>query len=269
MTIHRNRPIGVFDSGLGGLTVVNELVRQLPQEDIVYFGDTARVPYGSKSKSSIIQFSKENSEILLAHNVKMIIVACNSSSSYAIPHLRKEFDLPILGVINPGAKKGVAVTKNNRIGIIATTATIQSRAYNKAIVRQKKSVEVYSQACPLFVPLVECGWFHKKATELIAQEYLFSLKKEKVDTLVLGCTHYPLLRSLIKKVMGAGVSLVDSAQEVAAEVQQLLRSHALERKTKKDGTLRIFISDEPQEFEKIAKRFLNKKLTVQCKLYKK
>ncbi len=247
--------IGVFDSGLGGLTVVKELMRQLPYEDIVYFGDTARVPYGSKSKESIIRFSIENTATLLKYNVKMVVVACNSSTGYALPTLTESFRLPIVGVIRPGAYKAVQVTKNNRVGVIATSATINSQEYTKTLKSLKSIVEVYDQACPLFVPLVEEGWFNKEITFRVAKEYLGKLKKAKVDTLILGCTHYPLLKSVLKKVMGHSVHLIDSAQEVAGEVKKLLTERELNRPGQQKGRLRLLVSDEPQRFTQIARNF--------------
>ena len=259
MSINKRNPIGVFDSGLGGLTVVKELIRQLPNEDIVYFGDTARVPYGTKSKNSIIQFSRENTKVLLENKVKIVVVACNSSSSYALASLRKEFDIPIMGVIDPGAKKAVEVTKNNKVGVIATSATVHSRSYDKAIKKQNKKVTIVSQPCPLFVPLVESGWFKKKASHLIAEEYLSKIKQKKIDTLILGCTHYPLLKTILKKVMSKNVYLVDSAKEVASEVKKALALKGLNQKKTRVGKHKIIISDEPQEFQRIAKTFLNKK----------
>ena len=252
----RDQPIGVFDSGLGGLTVVKELIRQLPHEDIVYFGDTARVPYGSKSKESIIRFSIENTSTLLKYKVKMVVVACNSSTSYALPALMDSFRLPIVGVIKPGARKAVAATRNNRVGVIATSATIHSREYTKTIQGLSPAVKVFDQACPLFVPLVEEGWLNKEVTLKVAHEYLNKLKKADVDTLILGCTHYPLLKSVLRKVMGAKIRLIDSAQEVASEVKRLLFINQKDRLGKQKGQLRLLVSDEPQRFTQIAKNFL-------------
>lgn len=246
---------------------MKELIKQLPSETIVYFGDTARVPYGTKSKDAIIQYSFENTRILLEKNVKMVVVACNSSSSYALPWLRKEFDIPILGVINPGARKAVEVTRTNKIGVIATSATIHSRSYNRALKKCNRRVSIHAQACPLFVPLVESGWFNKKVSTLIAEEYLGSLKKAGIDALVLGCTHYPLLKNIIKKVMGPKVFLVDSAKEVAHEVKEVLKAKNLRRTRQKIFKHTIMISDEPQGFEKIARNFLNND-KIRYKLYK-
>ncbi|MCK4881594.1 MAG: glutamate racemase, partial [Candidatus Omnitrophica bacterium] len=185
MESNKNSAIGVFDSGLGGLTVVKELMRQLPAEDIIYYGDTARVPYGTKSKESIIRFSVENTNILLKHKVKMVVVACNSSSSYALETLRKNFRVPVVGVIHPGAKKAVALTKNKNVGVIATSATVASGEYVWTIKGYEKSVKVFAKACPLFVPLAEEGWFHKPVTVNIAKEYLAPLRKKDIDVLIL------------------------------------------------------------------------------------
>jgi len=251
-----NNAIGVFDSGLGGLTVVRELMRQLPSENIVYYGDTARVPYGTKSKESIIRFSKENAKTLLKHKVKMIVVACNSSSSYALKCLKKEFQVPIVGVIHPGAKRAAALTRNGRIGVIATTATVASGEYKKTVRRYDKTAKVFAQACPLFVPLAEEGWFHKPVTLNIAREYLAPLKKADVDTLILGCTHYALLKKTVQKAAGKKVVLVDSAKEVAREVKRLLTASNGRRILKIRPRHKFLVSDRPQAFKKIARNFL-------------
>ncbi len=258
-SMNRNSAIGVFDSGLGGLTVVKELMKQLPHEDIVYFGDTARVPYGTKSKESIISFSKENTDILIKKNVKMVVVACNSSSSYAMPLLKKHYTIPILGVIKPGAEKAARLTRNNRIGVIATSATIKSGQYTKNILKFNRNAKIISQPCALFVPLVEEGWFDDEATKLIAKTYLSSLNKFKIDTLILGCTHYPLLRKVIQKTVGNDVILVDSAQEIAEQVKVILRENGL---TKTSGIPKysFLVSDKPQQFGKIARNFLGKEI---------
>ncbi len=257
-----NAPIGVFDSGLGGLTVVKEIFRHLHNERIVYFGDTARVPYGTKSKNAIIQFSIENTHVLLKHKVKMVVVACNSSSSCSIPILKRKFDVPIVGVIKPGARKAAASTKSNRIGIIATSATVNSGAYPRWIKKFKKSAKVFAQACPLFVPLVEEGWAQKKVTQNIAEEYLKELKKNKIDALILGCTHYPLLKRILNKVMGENVTLVDSANEVALEVKERLESLNLRRASKSRPEHIFLINDKPQQFQKIARQFLGLHVNV-------
>ncbi len=253
---NREHPIGVFDSGLGGLTVVRELMRELPFEDVVYFGDTARVPYGTKSKEAIVKFSKENVAILLRHKVKMVVVACNTSSSFALPILRESFSLPIIGVIKPGAKKAVEITRNKRIGIIATSATVNSREYAKEIHRLDPTIKVTAQACPLFVPLVEEGWTDRQVTLTIAEEYLKNMKQFKIDTLILGCTHYPLLKAALKKVVGKDVLLIDSAKEIARDVKQLLEYTKKNRLTNKKPKHTFLVSDEPKHFHLLAQKFL-------------
>jgi glutamate racemase len=254
----RKSALGVFDSGLGGLTVVRELLRQMPDEDIVYFGDTARVPYGTKSPEAIINFSKENVRFLIEHKVKIIVVACNSSSSFAISQLKKEFSLPVIGVIKPGARKAVLTTKSKKIGIIATSATIQSGRYAAMIKKIDSRIKVISQPCPLFVPLVEEGWFDRQATYDIAEVYLKKLRKQGVDVVVLGCTHYPILKTVIQEIMGPKVTLIDSAQEVACEIKNVLEERDLQRSERRRGKCQIFVSDKPQHFKRLAYQFLNR-----------
>lgn len=251
-----NNPIGVFDSGLGGLTVFKQVIRELPSENVIYFGDTARVPYGTKSKEAIIRFSIENVEELLKHRVKMVVIACNSSTSYALDILRAKFDVPIVGVIEPGVAKAVKATKNNRVGIIATMATINSGKYTEHIHKHDASIKVFGQPCPLFVPLVEEGWLNKSVTRDVAEEYLKPLKAKKVDTLILGCTHYPLLKPVLKKVMGKDVELIDSAREVALEAKRVLMEKNLLRTEKTKAKYNFLISDRPQAFKQIAQKFL-------------
>jgi len=252
----RDCPIGVFDSGLGGLTVVKALMRVLPHEDIVYFGDTARVPYGTKSREAIVRFSKENVRILLRRKVKMVVVACNSSSSYALPALRKSFKLPVTGVIDAGVKKAVQNTQNNIIGVIATPATIASQAYQRKIKRMKPRARVIGQACPLFVPLVEEGWFQRKASALIVREYLQPVKNSKADTMILGCTHYPLLKPLFSRFLGPRVGLVDSAETVALEVRDFLDKIGKRALRRRKGRQVFLVSDTPAHFRNTAVRFL-------------
>jgi glutamate racemase len=251
--------IGVFDSGVGGLTVVKELIKQLPSESLVYFGDTARVPYGAKSKETVTKFSIENALFLSKHNVKLICVACNTASSCALPKLRKKFSVPIVGVINPGAREAVYATKNNRIGVIGTRGTIKSRAYEDEIKRLNSKIKVFSAACPLFVPFVEEGWLNQDVVLTVAKRYLQPLKDARVDTLILGCTHYPLLKKVIKKVMGEKVILVDSAKEVAIEVKKILSSKGLLNKRGK-GRFDFFVSDNPEWFKGLAESFLGRLL---------
>jgi len=256
-----DKAIGVFDSGIGGLTVVKELFKLLPHEDIVYFGDTARVPYGVKSRETIIKFSLENTLFLLQKNVKMIVVACNTSSSLALPVIRQHFKIPIIGVILPGAKEAVYATKNGRIGVIGTRATINSGAYEQEIKRLDSKIKVFSQACPMFVPIVEENWVDDDIALHVAHKYLAPLKRKNIDTLILGCTHYPLLKSKIQTIMGRGVRLLDSAQQVAQEVRQvLIQEGLLSRGTKKRSTREYFVSDEVAIFANVASRFLGEKL---------
>ena len=258
--ISGNRPIGVFDSGVGGLTVAKELLRQLPFEDIVYYGDTARVPYGTKSRNTIVKFSLENAFFLLKQNVKLIVVACNTSSSVSLPALRRNFKVPIVGVIKPGALDAVKVCRNKRIGVIATSATVRSGAYSIEISRIEPSIRVFSQPCPLLVPVAEQPLIHDKIVTDIIRYYLKNLKQKRIDTLVLGCTHYPILKNLISEVMGGNVALVDSALSTALHVKDLLCRHNLLKKSKSKGRIRFFVSDEVENFQKIGGRFLGIKI---------
>ncbi len=250
------RPIGVFDSGLGGLTVVKELNRHLPNEKVVYFGDTARVPYGTKSSSTIIRYSREIVRVLLKHKVKMVVVACNTASSLALETLKKEFDIPMVGVIDPGARKASQVTRNGKVGIIATSSTVKSGKYAKKIKQIDRHINVFSRACPLFVPLAEEGWLDNAVTYQVARQYLKEMKKYKIDTLILGCTHYPLLRGVLRRVMGPRVQLVDSAREVAVGVKELLTKRRMLRAGRKRGRSVYIVSDEPKQFRRLASRFL-------------
>ncbi len=250
------QPIGVFDSGIGGLTVVKAIMEDLPSESIVYFGDTARVPYGTKSKSTIVKFSLENVEFLLRFGVKCIVIACNTSSSWALPTLRKYFKVPIIGVIRPGALAAVRQTRNKRIGVIGTSATINSDAYEMAIHRIDPTVKVFSQSCPLFVPLVEEGWLNGSVSRGVAEKYLDHLKRQRIDTLILGCTHYPLLAHTIQQVLGSQVALVDSAKQTAIEVRGVLMGTDTLRHEPAKPRYRFFVTDEPTHFTRIGHRFL-------------
>jgi len=248
-------PIGVFDSGVGGLTVVKELIRQLPAEDIVYFGDTARVPYGIKSKETVIRFSIENILFLLKHKVKFICVACNTVSSFALPEIKNNFRVPIVGVITPGAREAVYATRNKRVGVIGTKGTIKSRAYEDEIKQFDPKVKVTAVACPLFVPFVEEGWLSGEVVTTVVRQYLKPLKAAGVDTLILGCTHYPLLKGVISEVMGKNVTLIDSAKQVAIEVHKILSNEGLLNEKGK-GERNFFVSDNPEWFSNLAARFL-------------
>ncbi|MBI4323144.1 MAG: glutamate racemase [Candidatus Omnitrophica bacterium] len=250
------KPIGVFDSGIGGLTVVKALMRELPHEPIVYFGDTARVPYGSKSKSTIVRFSMENVEFLLRFGVKAIIIACNTSSSWALPTLRRYFKVPIVGVIRPGSRAAVQQTTAKRVGVIGTEATIRSRAYELEIKRLDASIAVFSQSCPLFVPLVESGWLNGAISAQIARTYLAPLKRHRIDALILGCTHYPLLAPVIQRALGPSVTLVDSATQTAAEVKGLLAWHEWLQGSRQRPRYRFFVTDEPDHFARLGQQFL-------------
>lgn len=253
-----DRPIGVFDSGIGGLTVVRALLRRLPQEDIVYFGDTARVPYGTKSRETIVRFSLQDVAFLQRFHVKLIVVACNTASSLALPTLQRRVAAPIIGVLEPGARAAVAATRCGRIGVIGTPSTIASQAYEQAVHRLNRSVRVYSQECPLFVPLAEEGWADDPVTETVARRYLTPLLRRRIDTLILGCTHYPLLKTIIARVMGRAVHLVDSAIQTAAEVQRVLATRHLAVDGRQASQCQFYVSDEPQRVMRLAKRFLGR-----------
>lgn len=254
--------IGVFDSGVGGLTVVKELRKILPQEKIIYFGDTARVPYGTKSKETIIRFTMENILFLLKQDVKLIVIACNTSSSLALPVIKKHFRIPIIGVILPGAKESVYATRNKRIGIIGTRATIASRAYEEEIKKLEPKAKIISQSCPLFVPLVEEGWLEGNIVSSVAGQYLKPLKDFHIDTLILGCTHYPLLKKVIQGVMGKGVSLIDSSKQIAMEVKEILEEGSLLQKSKRAGrnNLYCYVTDKPKIFKELGERFLGERM---------
>lgn len=255
-----SRPIGVFDSGIGGLTVVRALTQRLPSENIVYFGDTARVPYGPKSSQVVREYAAQDTDVLLEHNVKMIVIACNTVSAVALDVVQKRAKVPVVGVIIPGAQAAAGVSAKKRIGIIGTLGTIASSAYPNALRQLDSGILSFSQACPLFVPLAEEGWTEHKATELIAKEYLFPLTLEKIDTLILGCTHYPLLRATISKVIHHGVTLIDSGEATADSVAQLLDELGLRNTSKLKPNLQFFVSDVPHKFTEVGERFLGQKL---------
>lgn len=251
------RPIGIFDSGVGGLTVVKEIIKALPEENIVYFGDTARVPYGSKSKETVFKFSCQIIRFLKEQNVKAIIIACNTVSSNCYEDLKKEFyDIPIIEVVNAGVKSAIKTTKNNRIGIIGTESTIKSNQYKLKIKQILSNTKVFSKACPLFVPLAEEGWFESKITVDIAKIYLQELIDNNIDTLILGCTHYPLLENSIKNVIGEKISIVNPAFETALSIKQYLLKNNMQNKNGKE--YKFFVSDESDKFNFICSLLLNK-----------
>jgi glutamate racemase len=249
-------PIGVFDSGLGGLTVAHEIMRQLPAESLVYFGDTARVPYGPKSPDTVRRYSREISSFLLGEGVKAIVVACNTATAHALPMLRDELDVPVIGVVEPGARAAVRATRSGHIGVIGTEGTIRSEAYVRAIHAESPDVRVTALACPLLVPLVEEGWVNHPASHLIAEEYLAPFLSDEIDTLVLGCTHYPLLKPLIGEIVGRSVRLIDSAEETAADTRRMLAEHGIAAPAGSVGRHRFLASDDPQQFLRLGRRFL-------------
>ncbi len=245
-------PIGVFDSGVGGLTVAREIMRQIPNERMIYFGDTARVPYGSKSKEAVTKYSKQIVRFLKEQKVKAIVVACNTASAYALEEIEKELDIPIIGVVKPGARVASEVTKNKKVGVIATAGTIQSQIYTEYIQGIEKDIQVIGKACPLFVPLVEEGLLEDPVTDEIATRYLNELKDIGIDTLILGCTHYPLIRSTVGRIMGDAVTLVNPAYETAKELKGLLEKEGLlNPSTQRLGTnqYQFFVSDGADKFK--------------------
>lgn len=251
----KDLPIGVFDSGVGGLTVAREIMRQIPKERIVYFGDTARVPYGSKSKETVTRYSEQIVRFLETQQVKAIVIACNTASAYALEKIEKQVKIPMLGVVKPGAKTAAEVTVNGKIGVIATEGTIQSKIYGKYIEQLKKEVQVIGKACPLFVPLVEEGLLEDPVTDEIAQRYLSVLIDSGIDTLILGCTHYPLIRRTIQKVMGDQVRLVNPAYETALELKRLLEQQNLlqdEKPVLGTNQYQFFVSDGADKFQHFA-----------------
>lgn len=248
-------PIGVFDSGVGGLTVAREIMRQMPKERIIYFGDTARVPYGTKSKETVTRFSKQIARFLQSHQVKTIVVACNTASAYAIEDLEAELDIPVVGVVKPGARMAADVTRNGKIGVIATEGTIGSGLYSKYIKSLREDATIYGKACPLFVPLVEEGLWEDPVTVEIARRYLTELIDLDIDTLILGCTHYPLIRSTIGSIMGEGVTLVNPAYETAVALKKLLaEKNLLNEVTPPLGSnpYQFYVSDGAEKFKQFA-----------------
>ncbi|MBD5527847.1 MAG: glutamate racemase [Lachnospiraceae bacterium] len=251
----KNAPIGVFDSGVGGLTVVREIMRQIPNEKIIYFGDTARVPYGSKSKETVTRFSKQIVRFLNTFQVKTIVVACNTASAYALDELERESDIPIIGVVKPGTRAASEVTRNGRVGVIATEATIGSGIYSQYIAELNRDVTVYGKACPLFVPLVEEGLWVDPVTDEIAKRYLTELIDLNIDTLILGCTHYPLIRSTLARIMGEGVTLVNPAYETAMELRKLLSERGLlgdHAPALGENQYQFYVSDMADKFKNFA-----------------
>jgi len=254
------KAIGIFDSGVGGLTVLKEIIKALPQEDTLYLGDTARVPYGTKSPETVTRYSREITSFLVSRDIKLLVAACNTVSAVSLEALKQQFSLPIVGVIEPGARRAASVTKTGKVGVIGTEGTIRSSAYTKAIKRINPQIEVVTRACPLFVPLAEEGWIDNDVARLTAEIYLRGLRNEGVDTLVLGCTHYPILKETIAATMGEGVQLVDSAEETARTVAEILRNSGMLRPPAERGNHHYFVTDVPAGFLKVGNRFLGESL---------
>lgn len=251
-----NLPIGVFDSGVGGLTVAKEIMSQLPGESILYFGDTARVPYGNKSKDTVIKYSRQIASFLTENGVKAIVIACNTASAFALDTLASEVSVPVIGVVHPGARTAARVTKNGRVGVIGTEGTIRSGLYGAYIRERRPDVMVYGKACPLFVPLVEEGLCDDAVTEVMAKRYLEPLLAESVDTIVLGCTHYPLLRDVIGRIAGESVTLVNPAYETARELRELLQDDGLLADGSAAVEHRFYVSDGAEQFRAFANSIL-------------
>jgi glutamate racemase len=261
-----NRPIGVFDSGIGGLTVLKEIIEQLPGEDIVYFGDTARIPYGTRSKETVIKYVFQSFRFLLTKNIKAIVIACNTASALAMEEAQKVFEVPIIGVVEPGANASVSVTKNNVIGVIGTEGTINSGSYQGKIRKILPSGEIIGVSCPLFVQIVEEGWENSDVAYLAAQKYLLELKEHNIDTLILGCTHYPALRYTIGKVLGDKVTLINPAYETAKATKILLKEQNLLSGKSDGGKYNYYVSDDPEKFKRIGGNIIRKEISAVQKI---
>lgn len=255
--------IGIFDSGIGGLTVVKAVMHALPNYKIIYFGDTARTPYGNKSPEVVTQYAREDAQFLLSKEVSMIIIGCNTASAAATNVLRKELNVPVFEVIAPAVRLALTSTKNGRVGVIGTRATIGSGAYRNQLAHHNKKLFIFEQACPLLVPLVEEGMLRNKETEMMLRTYLAPILKKNIDTLILGCTHYPLLKPLIQKIVGKRIHLVDSASAVAYEVKEYVKAHPKIHKKLQKGQSQFFVSDRTLHAEKIASHWLNCKIRLQ------
>ena len=267
LRMNTSLPIGIFDSGVGGLTVYRALHEHLPNEHFVYLGDTARVPYGTKSLATVERYAVENAQFLAAHGIKLLVVACNTASALALPAIRQALDIDVVGVIGPGARAAVASSSGKRIGVIATESTVQSGAYTQAIAKADPNASVIERACPLFVPLAEEGWADEDVARTVAETYLKDLRS-RIDTLVLGCTHYPILKSVIQKTVGAQVELIDSGEATAVEVKSLLKEKGLAGSSAGTGTLErqlcddldhFYVTDAAERFARVAERFLGSK----------
>ena len=273
--ISSEAPIGMFDSGLGGLTVAREIMRNLPNEKIVYFGDTARVPYGNKSQATVVRYSEQIMRFLLTQDIKAIVIACNTASAMALETLKKETNLPVLGVVSPGARMAVRATRNKRIGVMATKSTISSESYTREIKALDPAVTVFGEPCPLLVPLVEEGWTDTKVTDEILMYYLEHLLEKDVDTIILGCTHYPLLRKAVRRLVGTEMTLINPAYETALATKECLKEKGLLNQTPSCGDepypYRFYVSDDAERFKDFARSILpvdvNKAETVPIEKY--
>ena len=256
------RPIGVFDSGLGGLTAVRSLRKILPEEDLIYFGDTSRVPYGGRSRETILKYARQDVRFLRSFDLKAILIACGTVSTTSLPVLRAENDLPVVGVVEPTCRRAAEMTKNKRVGMIATQASVRAGAYKKLLAELDPEIEVFTKACPLFVPLVENGRFRKgdAVIETVAREYLEPMRDTGIDTLILGCTHYPLLTDIVADVMGPEVTLVSAGEESAFELKRMLKARGLRADENRRGEPEFYVSDRPEDFEQIASMFLRENL---------
>ncbi|MBR5155114.1 MAG: glutamate racemase [Clostridia bacterium] len=252
-----NRPIGVFDSGLGGLSCVKEIMSIMPGEDVIYFGDTGRVPYGSRSQETLMKYVRQDIRFLRSFDIKMIIIACGTASSAVLPWIGDELDTKIMGVVQPASKKAVESTKNGRIGILGTAATVKYGKYVEDIKKLNPDAQVFQKACPMFVPLVENGYMDSEVTEIIAREYLEEIRKKDVDTLILGCTHYPILKDVIQKIMGDEILLIDSGATAAHSAYEFLKSTGM-LNDKTTGEYKYFVSDSTEDFAKLGSMFLSK-----------
>lgn len=261
MTVSSELPIGIFDSGIGGLTVLSAIRKTLPHEDLVYLGDTARVPYGTKSPETVIRYTRRNVDFLKTQGVKAIVVACNTASAVALGALGNHLGLPLVGVLEPGVERAAAATRNRRVAVIGTASTIASDAYGRALRRLNPQIKVVSRACPLFVPLVEEGWVEGEIPTRVARHYLQELVGLEVDTLILGCTHYPLLRAVIGEVIGSGVTLIDSAESVASSLKDLLREMGLARPPAAAAKTECFVTDDPKTFAVVGSRLVSESLS--------
>jgi len=257
---NRNKAIGIFDSGLGGLTVAREVFKKLPHEDIIYFGDTARTPYGPRSADIVKKFSRQDVNFLLSKNIKFVVVACNTASAFALDYLKKIYNIPMIGVVKPGSEAAVRVSPSGKIGVIGTQGTIKSNSYQKALLKLDPKLKISALPCPLFVAIAEEGYINKPATKLIAEDYLKGLKNKNIDSLILGCTHYPLLKKVIANTVRPKIKLIDSAEQTAIAVKTELERLDLANPKKTAAKKSFYVSDSPDKFKKLGERFLGKKI---------